>query len=414
MQSQKLLKKKANKNMNIYSVFENTINELKQDNQYRFLKTISARDGKYVFYNNKKYINLSSNDYLGLATNKKYISKFFSRLKKKNMVDLFGPGSTSSRLLSGNYDLYSELETVLKNLFNQAAEPDNKNFPKKQALVFNSGYHANIGIISTITDKHSLILSDSLNHASIIDGTRLSNATCIPYEHLNYNQLVSILEKKREKYNTVLIISESVFSMDGDIADIKKLVEIKNKFDAILYIDEAHAAGLFGKTGLGICERENKIKDVDIIIGTFGKAFASLGAYAITCSILHDYLINKTRTLLYTTALPPFIVNWNIYTLKNLSAFYEKRKKLQHIAEMLRASLCENKIRTAGESQIVPAIIGNKEKTIRMSEELMQKGFLLFPIRPPTVPHGTSRIRISLTANLDWEDIRLIPEILTT
>jgi 8-amino-7-oxononanoate synthase len=401
--------------MDLYSVFKNELDELKHNNQYRFLKTVSDRNDKYVFYNNKKYINLSSNDYLGLATDKKYISKFYSHLNKKNLIDSFGPGSTSSRLLSGNFELYSELENILTDLYNKASQSDNSNnsTPDKYALVFNSGYHANIGIISAITDKHSLILSDSLNHASIIDGTRLSKADCIPYEHLNYEQLISILEKERKKYNTVIIISESVFSMDGDIADIKKLIEIKNEFSAILYIDEAHAAGLFGNTGLGICERENAISDVDIIIGTFGKSFASQGAYAITNSIIHEYLINKTRTLIYTTALPPVIVNWNIYTLKNLSGFKEKRNKLQDIAEKLRLSLQEKGIKTAGESQIVPAIIGNKEKTIRMSDELLDKGFLLFPIRPPTVPHGTSRIRISLTANLNWKDIQSISVILS-
>ncbi len=401
--------------MNPYSFFGNTLDELKRDSQYRFLKTISTRDDKYVVYNNKKYINLSSNDYLGLATDRKYVNKFYSGFKKQNLIDSFGPGSTSSRLLSGNYELYPELENILNDLYNTAIRSNNKdeNFSEKHALVFNSGYHANIGIISTITDKHSLILSDSLNHASIIDGAKLSKADCIPYQHFNYDQLVSILDKKREKYNTVIIISESIFSMDGDIADIKKLVGIKNKYNALLYIDEAHAAGLFGNKGLGICERENAIKDVDIIIGTFGKAFASLGAYAITNSILKDYLINRTRTLLYTTALPPVIVNWNIYTLKNLQAFGEKRRKLQDIAEKLRGSLRNYNIETAGESQIVPAIIGNKQKTIRISEELMEKGFLLFPIRPPTVPHGTSRIRISLTANLDWKDIQAIPELIS-
>jgi 8-amino-7-oxononanoate synthase len=399
----------------LYSIFENELNELKQDNQYRFLKTIHSKDNKFVFYNNKKYINLSSNDYLGLATDKEYVKNFYAQLNDSNLIDSYGTGSTSSRLLSGDFGLYSELENRLSDLYNKAIKSTGVDtHEKKHALIFNSGYHANIGIISTLTDKNSLILSDSLNHASIIDGTRLSRADCIPYEHLNYEQLTSILEEKRDKYKIVIIISESVFSMDGDIADIKKLVEIKNKFNALLYIDEAHAAGLFGSTGVGICERENIINDVDIILGTFGKAFASQGAYVITNSILREYLINKTRTLIYTTALPPVIVNWNIYTLKNFPYFNEKRIKLQDIADKLRSSLGKSGIKTAGASQIVPAIIGDKEKTIQMSEELQKNGFLLFPIRPPTVPYGTSRIRISLTANIDWEDIQTIPKILSS
>ena len=307
-----------------------------------------------------------------------------------------------------------ELENLLSDLYNNAVKSANSINPHnaKHALVFNSGYHANVGIISAIANGNSLILSDKLNHASIIDGTRLSHSDYIAYDHFNYNQLESVLEEKREKYSLILIVSESVFSMDGDIADLKKLVEIKNKYNALLYIDEAHAAGLFGSTGLGICEREKVINDVDIIIGTFGKAFASQGAYAITDPVIREYLINKTRTLIYTTALPPVSVNWNIYTLKNLSTFNDKRKNLQDISEKLRSSLCDVGIKTDGASQIVPAIIGDNQKTIRAAEELQKNGFLLFPVRPPTVPHGTSRIRISLTASLDWEDIRSIAEIL--
>ncbi|MFH0976413.1 MAG: 8-amino-7-oxononanoate synthase [Spirochaetota bacterium] len=399
---------------NLYSRFEDELKELKTDNQYRHLKTIHSRIDKFVKYNNKKCINLSSNDYLGLATDEKYISDFYAQLNSKNMIDSFGPGSTSSRLLSGNYALYSELEDVISGMYNSANKTTGTvQLTKKHALVFNSGYHANIGIISTLSDKNSLILSDSLNHASIIDGTRLSRCDYLSYEHFNYGQLTAILEERRDKYNTVIIISESVFSMDGDVADIKKLVEIKNKYKTLLYIDEAHAAGLFGKTGLGICEQENAINDVDVIIGTFGKAFASQGAYAVTNSILNEYLVNKTRTLLYTTALPPVVVNWNIYTFKNISAFNEKRNKLQNTAKMLRSSLKDKGISTAGDSQIVPAIIGDKTKTIKLAEKLQENGFLLFPIRPPTVPQGTSRIRISLTANIDWEDIKAVPCLLS-
>jgi 8-amino-7-oxononanoate synthase len=241
----------------LYSIFEDELNELKQNNQYRFLKTIHSKDNKYVLFNNKKYINLSSNDYLGLATDKDYIKNFYEQLNDANLIDSYGTGSTSSRLLSGDFGLYSELENKLSDLYNKAVKSTAVDIShgKKHTLVFNSGYHANIGIISTLTDKNSLILSDSLNHASIIDGSRLSRADCIPYEHFNYEQLISILEEKRDKYKTVIIISESVFSMDGDIADIKKLIEIKYKFNALLYVDEAHVVGLFGNTGLGICEK---------------------------------------------------------------------------------------------------------------------------------------------------------------
>lgn len=398
----------------LYSFYINELAEIKRNNQYRFLKTIQTKNDKYVFYNNKKYINLSSNDYLGLATDKEDLNNFYSELNKDNIIDSFGLGSTSSRLLTGDFAIYSELENIISSLYNKALESETGALPKekKESLVFNSGYHTNIGVIPTLTKKNDLILSDQLNHASIIDGTRLSRADCLSYDHLNYDQVDSILKEKRQKYDTVMIISESVFSMDGDIADIKKLVQLKNDYNAILYIDEAHAVGLFGDIGLGICEREKAIKDVDIIIGTFGKSLASQGAYAVLNPILKEYLINNMRTLLYTTALPPVIVNWNMYNMAKLPSFRSKREKVLATAQKLRESLIANGIKTGGETQIVPAIIGDREKTLRKSADLQERNFLVFPIRPPTVPEGTSRIRISLTANIDWEDIQNLADVI--
>jgi 8-amino-7-oxononanoate synthase len=398
---------------NAYTAYQNEIEYLKNNNHYRFLRTIQSKDGKYVYYNNKKYINLSSNDYLGLATDKNHLNNFYKQLNDKNIIDLFGLGSTSSRLLTGDFALYSALEKIIADFYNNAINPQNGlNFDIKHAILFNSGYHANIGIIPALTDKNDLILSDALNHASIIDGVRLSHAECVPFEHMNYMQLQDILEKNRNKYNKIYIISESVFSMDGDIIDLKKLIEIKKKYNAFLYIDEAHAVGLFGNTGLGVCERDDAINDIDVILGTFGKSLASQGAYAVVKHVLKEYLINKMRSLIYSTAQPPVIVNWNLYNMKMISSFDNKREKLGILSRQLRESLINNGIITGGESQIVPAILGDMKKTSNKSEMLMERGFLLFPIRPPTVPEGSSRIRISLTANIEWEDIKDIASIL--
>jgi 8-amino-7-oxononanoate synthase len=343
---------------NLYLAYQNELDKLKTNNHYRFLKTIQSKDGKFVYYNNKKYINLSSNDYLGIATDKDHLSGFYKQLNENNIIDFFGLGSTSSRLLTGDYALYSDLEKTIADCYNKVILPENGVRPEeKHAILFNSGYHANIGIIPALTDKNDLILSDALNHASIIDGSRLSRAECIPFEHMNYVQLQDILERERDKYNKVLIISESVFSMDGDIADLQKLVELKKKYSSFLYIDEAHAVGLFGDTGLGVCERDNAVNDVDVILGTFGKSLASQGAYAVVNMTLKEYLINKMRSLIYSTAQPPVIINWNLYNMKMISGFKKKREKLGNIARQLRDSLIKNGIETRGESQIVPAVL---------------------------------------------------------
>jgi 8-amino-7-oxononanoate synthase len=399
---------------NTYSSYQTELEDLKKNNHYRFLKTIHSKNGKYVLYNNKKYLNLSSNDYLGLGADKEAHRNFYKGLNENNIIDSFGLGSASSRLLTGDFSLYSELENTIADFYNSTFISD-RDYEKyaKSCLAFNSGYHANIGIIPALTGRNDLILSDALNHASIIDGTRLSRAECIPFGHANYEQLQDILEEKRNKYDKVIIISESVFSMDGDIADVKKLTDLKKRYNTLLFVDEAHAVGVFGEIGLGVCERENVVKDIDIIVGTFGKSFASQGAYAVTGQTLKEFLINKMRSLIYSTSQPPVIVNWNLYNMKRILSFSDRKKKLGILADHLRNSLNENGIKTSGASQIVPAILGGMRETLDKSEILMQKGFLLFPIRPPTVPEGSSRIRISLTANIEWNDIKDIAKILS-
>jgi len=282
----------------------------------------------------------------------------------------------------------------------------------RDALVFNSGYHANIGILPSIAGKGDLILSDKLNHASIIDGILLSKADFIRYKHLDYENLISILEKKRSQYNDIFIVSESVFSMDGDIVDLNKLIEIKKKFNAYVYIDEAHAVGVFGANGLGICEEQNAINDIDLIMGTFGKALASVGAFCITHKYLKDYLINKMRSFIFTTALPPVVINWNNYIFEKLKSFESKRVYLKDLAKKFRDEIAKYKLETKGSTHIMPIIIKDNKKTLAIADELQKEGYLIFAIRPPTVPINQARLRISLSSDMEWEDIKNIPKII--
>jgi len=372
--------------MDLNTFLNTEIEHLKQKNQYRFLRKQSQ---------NSTFINLSSNDYLSIASNQPYHTEFGETLKLRNGIW----GSTSSRLLTGNCDEYEILEHRLK-----------EEYQKEAALVFNSGYHANMGILPALMKKGDLILSDKLNHASIVDGLRLSEAEFIRYRHLDYNQIESILSKNRNDYQKVCIVSESVFSMDGDVANLQQLVELKNRYNAILYIDEAHALGVFGDKGLGCAEAMNVLENIDILVGTFGKAFASQGAFAVVSSALREYLINKMRPLIFSTALPPITLMWTDFVFqKIISEEKENRKKLISMSKILHKLLIDNDFENISDSQICPIILGDNATAELKAEQLREAGFLVFAIRPPTVPEGTSRLRISLTTAVnEAEMVRLV------
>ena len=205
--------------------------------------------------------------------------------------------ASASRLLTGNHPAYAALERDLSELYDGRA-----------ATVFSSGYHTNVGICSAMAGKNDLFLADKLCHASLIDGMRLSGASLRRFRHLDYEHLETLLKKGSGEHRDVFIVSESVFSMDGDIADIERLVALKERYGATLIVDEAHAVGVFGERGLGVCERDGLTAEVDVLVGTFGKAWASFGAFAITDAVVRDYLINRMRPLIFTTALPPAVV----------------------------------------------------------------------------------------------------------
>ncbi|MCP4401579.1 MAG: 8-amino-7-oxononanoate synthase [bacterium] len=384
-----------------YNSFEQELDILRQKGQYRSLNTIAHRDLTDADFNGKRYLNLSSNDYLGLGANRHLLQKFLSSQAHNDLLDEFGFSSSSSRLLTGNTPAYKALEEELCEMYGAEA-----------VCMFNSGYHANIGIISALSGRHDLVLSDKLNHASIVDGLKLADADFLRYRHLDYEHLEQLLKKQREKYRRIFIMSESVFSMDGDVADLRQLVKLKQQYGAFLIVDEAHAVGVFGKTGCGVCEELELIPDIDVIVGTFGKALASIGAYAVSRKVIKEYFINTMRPLIFTTALPPAILHWNRMILQKVRGMQAERRYLMQISAQLRQGLEERALRTGGASQIVPVSIGPNQPTVSLSESLREQGFLIFAIRPPTVPPNTARLRLSLNSKMSWEQLKNIPRII--
>ena len=371
--------------------FEQIIQQVEIQGLLRTLKSIENDVDGYCDFEGKRMLNLSSNDYLGLATNSVLKKKFMELLSEN--PDWLTLGSGSSRLLTGNTSLYESTEEALKQWYSS-----------ESALFFNSGYHANTGILPALSEKKDLILSDKLCHASIIDGIRLSMADHVRYRHANFDHLESILKKRRHLYENVFIVSESVFSMDGDAINLNRLVEIKEKYGAILYIDEAHAVGALGETGLGLCEVQGVTSSIDIIIGTMGKAMASIGAYAILNDTFKKILVNKTRTLIFTTALPSINMAWSKFIIERMTNFSIYRNDLQELVIHSNKKIGELGF-SPSNGYIIPIIVGENKVAVKLAEHLQSKGYLVFPIRPPTVPKGTARLRLSLTANLKPTDI---------
>lgn len=376
--------------------YKNKLEKIKEAGNYRVLRNIQ-HNGFLIHDEGREMLNLSSNDYLGLSTYPRLLDEFYTQTDVKALPY----SAVSSRLLSGNHEYYGMLEDDLSDLYN-----------KEAALVFSSGYHANIGILPALTTKRDLIVADKLVHASIIDGLRLSEAEMLRYRHLDMEHLRNILIQNREKYENVFIVTESVFSMDGDTADLQELCEIKKEFDAFLYVDEAHAVGVRGTNGLGCGEEQACVEDIDFIVGTFGKAFASMGAFVVCTDLFREFLINTQRSLIFTTALPPVNVAWTRFVLNHMSDFYELRLKLGRTAQRLREVLQQKGFETRGDSHIVPFLCGSNENSIEIADLLRDNGFFALPVRYPTVPKNEARIRFSLNAAIPDEDYECLFDFL--
>ena len=370
--------------INMYDDYENILNELKNHSHFRDLKDFEGKDEKFIYYKGKKLLNLSSNNYLNFADNKDLNEEFLDTVGAD-----YSFGSASSRLLTGTLPVYKELEELLADMYG-----------KEGALLYNSGYHANVGISSALCQRGDVVFSDKLNHASIIDGMRLSEGKFFRFPHNDMEALEKLLIREREKFKNAFIITESVFSMDGDISDLEKIVELKKKYDCNLIIDEAHAFGVFGQKGLGVAEKLEIIDDVDLIVGTFGKAIGSMGAFVVGSRILIDFLINKSRSFIFSTALPPINIAFTKWIIENkLPQTLEKRLRMLEIARKM-----------GSQSHIIPVVIGENKETVDLCDVLFHNGYFTMTIRPPTVPVGTSRLRISLTCEIEESELQILKE----
>ncbi|ACL33115.1 8-amino-7-oxononanoate synthase [Glaesserella parasuis] len=370
--------------------FTQHLQQLAEIGQKRQLPDIEHQ-GKFVIARDLTMLNLSSNDYLGLANDAQQVERFLQSIGKNQPLT-----SSSSRLLTGNFPIYQDFETLLA-----------QRFQRESALLFNSGYHANIGILPAVADKQTLILADKLAHASLIDGIRLSGADFFRYKHNDYLHLEQLLQTHSERYQQVIIVTESVFSMDGDIADLQQLVALKKRYtNVLLYVDEAHAIGVYGQQGLGMAEVFDCIQEIDFLVGTFGKALASMGAYLVCDSEIREYLINTMRPLIFSTALPPINVAWTYFLFEQLPQFTEKRHHLEKLSQILRTEVTKrSEFPLLSETCIVPYILGENQQAVEKADYLQKQGYYCLPIRPPTVPKGTARLRFSLTADLTEQDI---------
>ncbi|EIM39044.1 8-amino-7-oxononanoate synthase [Acinetobacter sp. CIP 101934] len=362
--------------------FQQQLDDLKQQGQYRqFKQGISSQP--YLQLNGIEMLNLASNDYLGLAANLQLREEFFdlTPLAERQM------SASSSRLLTGNFPAYEQLETSMAQVFGRSV------------LLFNSGYHMNIGILPALADSKTIIIADKLVHASIIDGIRLSNASYVRYRHNDLEHLQQLLVKYQADDNIqrIIVVTESIFSMDGDETDLGALVALKQQFDKVmLYVDEAHAIGVRGEHGLGCAEEYQVIDQIDLLVGTFGKALASVGGYLVCHPLIREYLINSMRPLIFSTAQPPICMAWTHFIFQKMQAMREERQQLGSLARCCHQSIQALGYACPSSSQIVPVIIGDAAKTVAAAEYVQQKGFYVLPVRPPTVPKNTSRLRICL------------------
>ena len=335
-------------------------------------------------------IDLSGNDYLGIGA-KGRIAELF--LKEAGRTSCFSSGA--SRLLLSAQKPYAALENTLSVLYG------------KEALVFNSGYHANVGAVSALAVPGTLIVCDKLVHASVIDGITLSRAPFVRFRHNDVASLRKVLEKYSADYECILVIVESVYSMNGDIAPLADITALKKDFPAMmLYVDEAHAFGVRGRMGLGLCEEHGLIGSVDVIVGTFGKACASVGAFVASSAVLKEYLLNSARSFIFSTALPPINIEYTHFVLQKMINMGDQRDYLAFISKRFASGISAITGQPVlSESQIVPLMAGSNERALHLSDVLRKRGRRALPIRRPTVPPGTERLRFSLNALLTESDV---------
>jgi 8-amino-7-oxononanoate synthase len=335
-------------------------------------------------------LDLSSNDYLSLGERwHEFTEEFNDRFPDAAF------SSSASRLLSARQHHHEQLEDYLAQLYG------------RPALLFNSGYHANVGCVGALTLPSALFVCDKLIHASIVDGLRIAGSQFKRFPHNDIARLRILLEKEATHHDLIVVVVESIYSMDGDMAPLRELVELKRSYpNLLLYVDEAHAFGVRGEKGLGLAEELGVLPDIDFLIGTFGKAAASAGAFVVTSREGKDFLVNRARPFIFSTALPPVNAAWSHLMTEKITMMGEERKRLQRLSANFRSEVERiSGTPSASQSQIIPFLTGAPEKALALASRLREAGFIALAIRRPTVPPGGDRIRFSLGADMSPEII---------
>ncbi len=369
-------------------IIKKKLNNLKLSNKYRIRKIKDSGNSHLFIYKNKEYLSFASNDYLSLSNDKRII-----RAAKK-ALDKYGYSTGSSALISGYTKSHSMLEEELSEFLGQ-----------EKTLLFSTGYQANLGVIKSLVNKSNNIISDKLNHASLIDGAILSRANFKRYNHRDYKNLDQLLLENKTKDN--LIISDSLFSMDGDIADLKKLRAKSKKYKSLLLVDEAHALGVHGPEGRGLVYKYSLNSEKNIFVtGTFGKSVGTFGAFFSAKEDYVDYVMQNSRSYIYSTSLPVNAVEATRRSLKIIKKEDWRREKLFSLINYFRKNINKSGFHSLeSNSQIQALLIGSSKDAVCISEKLLKNGIYIPPIRPPTVEEGKSRLRVSLTVDHEESDI---------
>ena len=376
------------------------LKDLVNNKLYRHRKSIQEIQKQNIKINNQWALNFSSNDYLGLTQNKDIKTSIINGIKK------YGNGSGSSHLISGHYFIHDEIEKLIS-----------RNLLFNKSILFTSGFAANLGVITSLCDRNDVIFSDKLNHASLNEAALLSKSRFVRYKHLDLCHLEKLLKKYDGRRK--LIISDTVFSMDGDLINLPKLIDLCHKYDAYLYIDDAHGFGVLGRNGQGTLEHyypkldfSPSLKKRIIYMFTLGKSVGVSGAIVLASNQIIDYLIQKAKTYIYTTALSPALANGILTSLEIILKDKELRNKLQENISCFRKTIKNKKLLSNSITPIQPIFINDTQKSIKLSKKLLEKGFYVPVIRPPTVPKNTARLRISISSLHEIKNVKELAELI--
>lgn len=380
--------------MNLYDRMQQSLENNRSKGVFRTIVP-KSQNHSMITLDSKDYLNLSSNDYLGLASDMNCLEEFNEYAKSYSLR----LSSSGSPLLTGAHESYALACEVMENLF------------RKKATFFNSGFSANSGVLSILGSEDTLLIADKLAHASMIDGLTACKGKFLRYAHNDYDHLERLIQKSISEYDNIIIVTEAVFSMDGDRCDLKRLIEIKHKYPNIyLYVDEAHGFGVLSEEGSGLCGSLKLIDEVDFILTTFGKAMASEGACILTNETARDYIINNSRPLIFSTALSPYTFAHEAFMVNYMKKRNDLRIKLEKISSYIHQTLNECGFDNVSSSQIIPLITGDNDRTLKASEFFKTRGIYAMPIRHPTVPQGKGRLRISLNAGLTDSQVELLAD----